>query len=126
MNFDHVIRNVCLANQIRFIRTPWGRLRVLPTWMYWILFLAFSAIAEAGLASEPQLKLTIHTDHPSARINPEMWGIFFEDINFGADGGLYAELVKNRGFEFPQNMLGWSEVAPAPGAGKLEIRSDEP
>ena len=31
-----------------------------------------------------------------------MWGVFFEDINFGADGGLYAELVKNRGFEFPE------------------------
>ena len=33
------------------------------------------------------------------------WGIF-EDINFGADGGLYAELVKNRSFEFPQSFMG--------------------
>ena len=39
-----------------------------------------------------------------------MWGIFFEDINFGADGGLYAELVKNRSFEFPMPMMGWKEV----------------
>ena len=36
-----------------------------------------------------------------------MWGIFFEDINFGADGGLYAELVKNRSFEFPDPLMGW-------------------
>ena len=28
-------------------------------------------------------------------------GAFFEDINYGADGGLYAELIKNRSFEFP-------------------------
>lgn len=38
-----------------------------------------------------------------------MWGVFFEDINFGADGGLYAELVKNRSFEFPTAMMGWRE-----------------
>ncbi len=36
-----------------------------------------------------------------------MYGLFFEDINFGADGGLYAEFVKNRSFDFPQQFLGW-------------------
>ncbi len=33
-------------------------------------------------------------------ISDELMGIFFEDINYGADGGLYAELVQNRGFEY--------------------------
>ena len=50
--------------------------------------------------------LTVQTDQPGAQLNPGMWGIFFEDINFGADGGLYAELVKNRGFEFPDPLMG--------------------
>ena len=36
-----------------------------------------------------------------------MWGVFFEDINMGADGGLYAELVKNRSFEFYKPIMGW-------------------
>ena len=36
-----------------------------------------------------------------------MYGIFFEDINYAADGGLYAEMIKNRSFEFPQNLMGW-------------------
>ena len=36
-----------------------------------------------------------------------MWGVFFEDINFAADGGIYAELVKNRSFEFSLPMTGW-------------------
>ena len=36
-----------------------------------------------------------------------MWGIFFEDINMGADGGIYAELIKNRSFEFNRPMMGW-------------------
>ena len=37
-----------------------------------------------------------------------MWGIFFEDINLGADGGIYAELVKNRSFEFYKPLMGWT------------------
>lgn len=51
--------------------------------------------------------MTVDVSKPSAKINPAMYGIFFEDINFGADGGLYAELVKNRSFEFPQSFVGW-------------------
>jgi len=42
-----------------------------------------------------------------AKIQPTMYGIFFEDINFAADGGLYAELVKNRSFEFTLPKMGW-------------------
>lgn len=41
-------------------------------------------------------------------IQSTMYGLFFEDINFGADGGLYAELIKNRSFEFPQSLMGWN------------------
>ena len=51
--------------------------------------------------------MTVDVSKPTAQIQPEMYGIFFEDINFGADGGLYAELVKNRSFEFPQPFVGW-------------------
>ena len=51
--------------------------------------------------------MTVDVSKPTAKIQPEMYGIFFEDINFGADGGLYAELVKNRSFEFPQPFVGW-------------------
>ena len=49
----------------------------------------------------------IRTDRPGAEIQPTMYGLFFEDINYAADGGLYAEMVKNRSFEFPQNLMGW-------------------
>ncbi len=38
-----------------------------------------------------------------------MYGVFFEDINFAADGGLYAEMVKNRSFEFNAPLMGWSQ-----------------
>jgi alpha-N-arabinofuranosidase len=43
------------------------------------------------------------------KIQPTMYGVFFEDINFAADGGLYAEMIKNRSFEFQYPMMGWEE-----------------
>lgn len=43
-----------------------------------------------------------------ASVSQTMYGIFFEDINFGADGGLYAELIKNRSFEFDHPFVGWT------------------
>ncbi|HEX6181426.1 MAG TPA: alpha-L-arabinofuranosidase C-terminal domain-containing protein [Chitinophagaceae bacterium] len=67
-----------------------------------------------------QRKLTVQADKPIAEISPTMWGIFFEDINFGADGGLYAEMVKNRSFEFPMPMMGWKEIKKG-GTGKILI-----
>ncbi|MCW3788930.1 alpha-L-arabinofuranosidase C-terminal domain-containing protein [Plebeiibacterium sediminum] len=51
--------------------------------------------------------IQVDVDKPTAKIQPTMWGIFFEDINFAADGGLYAELVKNRSFEFFDPKMGW-------------------
>ena len=43
--------------------------------------------------------LTVNGDKPGVWVNPHMYGIFFEEINHGGDGGLYAELVRNRNFE---------------------------
>jgi alpha-N-arabinofuranosidase len=51
---------------------------------------------------------TINTSEIKASIQPSMWGIFFEDINRGADGGMYAELVKNRSFDFEKPLMGWT------------------
>lgn len=62
-----------------------------------------------SLNSFSQRKLRVVADKSIASVSPTMWGVFFEDINFGADGGLYAELVKNRSFEFPTAMMGWRE-----------------
>jgi alpha-N-arabinofuranosidase len=50
-----------------------------------------------------------------------MWGIFFEDINFAADGGIYAELVKNRSFEFSKPLMGWKILKPDTTSGILII-----
>ncbi len=78
-----------------------------------------------GLHAAGQVKLEVHADKPAAAIPPTMWGVFFEDINFGADGGLYAELVKNRSFEFPMPMMGWKEVRQQANGKALIINLGE-
>ena len=64
--------------------------------------LAVSLLAALSISAfASAVTIEVQADQPGANINPAMWGIFFEDINFGADGGLYAELVKNRGSSSP-------------------------
>jgi Alpha-L-arabinofuranosidase len=68
-------------------------------------------LAIIGLTCTPafcQHTLVVNTAQPGATIQPTMWGVFFEDINMGADGGIYAELVKNRSFEFFRPLMGWT------------------
>jgi alpha-N-arabinofuranosidase len=64
-----------------------------------------SAFFSLGLSA--QTKISVIANKPFAEVQPTMWGIFFEDINFAADGGLYAELVKNRSFQFDDPLMGW-------------------
>lgn len=65
-------------------------------------------------------RITIDTRAEGFPVQETMYGIFFEDINYGADGGLYAELVKNRSFEFDNPLSGWKTF------GKVEVRDDGP
>jgi len=65
--------------------------------------------------------LLIETNKPQGEVSPTMWGVFFEDINLGADGGIYAELVKNRSFEFTRPMMGWSVLGKPQTEGDLIV-----
>ena len=62
----------------------------------------------------------VNTKKVGAKVQPTMYGIFFEDINYAADGGLYGELVKNRSFEFPDALMGWKAF------GNFKVQNDGP
>jgi alpha-N-arabinofuranosidase len=83
-----------------------------------IIFAATLLLLSNFLHAQP---IVVKVDKPTAIIQPTMWGIFFEDINFAADGGLYAELVKNRSFEFAAPMMGWSIQQSSPNTGAVLI-----
>jgi alpha-L-arabinofuranosidase len=88
-----------------------------------ILLVACTAnmVAAAG----PAVTISIQADKPGATISPTMWGIFFEDINYGADGGLYPERVKNRSFEFPDPLMGWQVLGVQPPARTVVVRESD-
>jgi len=62
----------------------------------------------SGVHAQKKTAIVIKANAPVGKIQPTMWGVFFEDINLGADGGIYAEMVKNRSFEFLQPLMGWT------------------
>ncbi|MEO3404201.1 alpha-L-arabinofuranosidase C-terminal domain-containing protein [Mucilaginibacter sp. CAU 1740] len=84
---------------------------------------AFLMLCAAGAlsANSARAQYTIAADKVKAKISPNMYGIFFEDINLAADGGVYAELVKNRSFEFNMPLMGWDEQKKDGGDGRVEV-----
>src|ERR1700712_5467090 len=72
-----------------------------------ILLTLLFIIQTLCLWAQNKAVFTIQAKKPTATVAPTMWGVFFEDINQGADGGLYAELIKNRSFEFDTPLMGW-------------------
>lgn len=84
-------------------------------------FIIIGLLILGGLMTgNAQYCLSVDASRKGAPVQPEMYGVFFEDINFGADGGLYAELVKNRSFEFPQPATGWTFF------GKVKVEKEAP
>lgn len=72
------------------------------------LLSTFFVSALASMAFSQIHNFDIQANKLGVAVQPTMYGIFFEDINFGADGGLYAEMVENRSFEFPNHLMGWN------------------
>jgi alpha-N-arabinofuranosidase len=88
-----------------------------------IILLIIFILSTVILGNEPTI--TVDVTKPGTKISPTMYGIFFEDINFGADGGLYAELVKNRSFEFDRPLRGWQILKKSGAVGDVQNIRDE-
>ena len=71
--------------------------------------------------------ININTTTPKFDISPTLYGLFFEDINHSADGGLYSQLVQNDSFEYEDKMQSWTEVKKGKDSdGQVAISSDKP
>lgn len=84
------------------------------------LLICALGMATALTANAQTHVFDVNTTKAGAVVQPTMYGLFFEDINYAADGGLYGELVKNRSFEFPQAFMGWQTF------GNIELKDDGP
>ncbi len=85
-----------------------------------LLTCALALGAAAASFAQSAHVMDVNTKKAGATVQNTMYGLFFEDINYAADGGLYGELVKNRSFEFPQNFMGWQTF------GNVELKNDGP
>ena len=86
----------------------------------------------AVAAADPDYTITVDSGATGAPISDEMYGVFFEDINYAADGGLYAELVRNRSFEFQSadnrsytGLTGWAVTGTAATVDDDDARLNE-
>lgn len=83
-------------------------------------------LGPAAQAQTAPATLTVQVNKPGAAVPKNMYGLFFEDINFAADGGLYPELVKNKSFETDDHLIGWKAIKGAAGLESYLVSGDRP
>jgi hypothetical protein len=85
----------------------------------------FAALVACSLVSgaTPAAEVAIKVDKPGHRVAPTLWGIFFEDINLSADGGIYPELVRNRSFNESDKPDYWKLVGG--DSNRVELAIDD-
>jgi alpha-L-arabinofuranosidase len=86
---------------------------------------ALAAAVSLAAPAQPA-SITVQADAPGTAVASTLHGLFFEDINYAADGGLYAELIQNRSFEHREPLYGWSPVARGGAQGHLTVESEAP
>lgn len=86
------------------MHTPYRERKMLQSGIFWCLVLSFFFPLFPVLA---EYRLVIDTARRGPAIPKTLYGIFFEDINHAADGGVYAELIRNRSFEHQNAAEGW-------------------
>src|SRR5215831_6366559 len=97
-----------------------------------ILLFVIVPVFLIGQGQQDPAIIAVDVAHPGAAISPQMFGVFFEDINFGADGGLYPERIKNRSFEFDKPLMGWHQILTMMSGGnnsdkgEMAVRTDNP
>ena len=102
-------------------------MRRIAAWLCALLLLLTPLAASAST-------LTADAAVTTVEMSDTLYGLFFEDINYGADGGLYAELLMNRSFEYQdilnpqrhQHLNGWAFNLAAGAKGKVTVMAEDP
>ncbi|RYX82658.1 DUF1080 domain-containing protein [bacterium] len=89
-------------------------------------------VAPSGNSTSARATVTVQAGGRGTKISSDLFGIFFEDINYSADGGLYAELVQNRSFEYSPSdnrawntLTAWELVTRGGGKGRVAVETDQ-
>src|ERR1044071_1298937 len=93
-----------------------------PAFFLSVFILCAAVLAEA----QSSATINVQVNQLGHRIPPTLWGIFFEDINLSADGGIYPELLRNRSFENSEKPDDWRFANIADGKSEMTIDSSKP
>src|SRR5690349_4179818 len=94
--------------------------------LFCLLFAPLLVLLSSFSLGAAPASITVDVSHPGHAISPTLYGIFFEDINCSADGGLYAEMVRNRNFEDSDKTEHWSTQSSGAAAVAMTIDSSRP
>jgi alpha-N-arabinofuranosidase len=97
-----------------------------PTLRLYALAAGLLAAGAAQAQNAAPGTITVQVNKPGAAVPKNLYGLFFEDINFAADGGLYPELVKNKSFETDDHLIGWKAIKGASGLSTYTISTQNP
>ncbi|RYY30611.1 MAG: alpha-N-arabinofuranosidase, partial [Sphingobacteriaceae bacterium] len=80
-----------------------------------------------GLIAQIPAKLTLHLDQSKTKVSPQLYGLMTEEINYSYDGGLYAELIRNRifkdNFREPEH---WNVINQSDGKATISLDRQQP
>jgi alpha-N-arabinofuranosidase len=92
------------------------------SWLLAVLLIAGATVPRAAAAT-----ITIDASAPAGTVSPLLYGLMTEEINHGYDGGLYAELLRNRAFlDDPASPAHWSAVNGAGAAAAIALDTRQP
>ncbi len=87
-----------------------------------ILWIFIAATGRAQSAAT----VSIHVNQPGAVVSSNLFGIFFEEINFAGEGGLYAEMVRDRAFYDASNPDYWTFITQGTATGTMTVDATQP
>jgi hypothetical protein len=91
-----------------------------------LLVVAMAALAANTAQAQSGATIAIQADQPGAQISSNLFGIFFEEINSAGDGGIYAEMVRNRSFYTSTNANYWTLVTQGTATGTMRVDTSRP
>jgi alpha-L-arabinofuranosidase len=96
----------------------------LRNYLRFIFAIALGSVA--GARAETSATVTIHADQPGPVVSPNLFGVFYEEINYAGEGGLYAEMIRNRAFYDSRKANFWTLITQGDAIGAMSVDTAHP
>jgi len=90
------------------------------------VFLFGAALSATRLPAQSAATVTIQAGQPGAVVSSNLFGIFFEEINFAGEGGIYSEMVRDRTFYNSNSAVYWTPVTQGSATGGISVDPTQP